>query len=74
MDLDEQAHRLRYLIRDRDAKFTTASDAVLASTGTATLPIAPQAPRMNAYAERFVRRHGLSAPARCSSPASGTCA
>ena len=44
-----------YLIRDRDAKFTATSDAVSASIGTAVLPIAPQAPRMNAYAERFVR-------------------
>jgi transposase InsO family protein len=54
-DLEEAGCRFTHLIRDRDAKFTTAFDAVLASTGTATLPIAPQAPRMNAYAERFVR-------------------
>jgi putative transposase len=44
-----------YLIRDRDTKFTAAFDAVFASIGIKTLPIAPQAPRMNAYAERFVR-------------------
>ena len=54
-DLEEAGCRSTHLIRDRDAKFTTAFDAVLASIGTATLPIAPQAPRMNAYAERFVR-------------------
>jgi putative transposase len=54
-DLEEAGCRFTHLIRDRDAKFTTAFDAVLASIGTATLPIAPQAPRMNAYAERFVR-------------------
>jgi putative transposase len=43
------------LIRHRDAKFTAAFDAVFASIGIRTLPIAPQAPRMNAYAERFAR-------------------
>jgi hypothetical protein len=36
-------------------RFTAAFDAVFASIGTAILPIAPQAPRMNAIAERFVR-------------------
>jgi transposase InsO family protein len=37
------------------AASTTAFDAVFASIGITTLPIAPQAPKMNAYAERFVR-------------------
>lgn len=54
-DLEEAGCRFTYLVRDRDAKFTAAFDAVFASIGTRTLPIAPQAPRMNAYAERFVR-------------------
>ena len=54
-DLQEAGCRFTYLVRDRDAKFTAAFDAVFASIGIRTLPIAPQAPRMNAYAERFVR-------------------
>src|SRR5690348_6924833 len=35
-------------------RFTAAFDTVFASIGITTLLIAPQAPRMNAYAERFV--------------------
>jgi transposase InsO family protein len=54
-DLEEAGSRFTYLIRDRDAKFTAAFDVVFASIGITALPIAPQAPRMNAYAERFVR-------------------
>jgi transposase InsO family protein len=42
------------MIRDRDAKFTTAFDAVLASIGIDILLTAPQAPQMNAFAERWI--------------------
>jgi transposase InsO family protein len=55
MDLDEQGHRFRYVIRDRDAKFTAAFEAVFACSGIDVVKIPPRALRANAYAERWVR-------------------
>jgi putative transposase len=53
-DLEEAGHRFTHLIRDRDAKFGTAFDLVFASIGIQILLTAPQAPRMNAVAERWI--------------------
>jgi len=53
--LKETGRRFTHLIRDRDAKFTDAFDAVVASTGIDIVESAPQCPRMNAFAERSVR-------------------
>jgi hypothetical protein len=44
-----------HLIRDRDSTFTAAPDAVFTACGIMVVTTAPQAPRMNAIAERFVR-------------------
>jgi transposase InsO family protein len=54
-DLEQAGHRFKYLIRDRDAKITAAFDTVFASIGVESVLTAPQTPRMNAIAERFVR-------------------
>jgi putative transposase len=53
-DLEEAGHQFRHLIRDRDAKFGTAFDAVFTSIGIQIALTAPQTPRMNAFTERWI--------------------
>jgi transposase InsO family protein len=54
MDIDEQATAIRFLIRDRDTKFTAAFDAVFASVGIRIVRSPIQAPRANAIMERWI--------------------
>jgi transposase InsO family protein len=53
-DLEEAGCRFTHLIRDRDEKFTAAFDAVFTFAGINVVLTAPQAPRMNAFAERWI--------------------
>jgi len=53
-DLGDQAHRVKFMIRDRGSNFTTAFDAILADAGIRTVLCNVRTPRMNAIAERWI--------------------
>jgi putative transposase len=51
MDLGERAGSLKFMIRDRDGKFTGLFDEVFRAEGIRIVLTAPQAPHMNAIME-----------------------
>jgi putative transposase len=54
MDLGEQAHRVKFMIRDRGSNVSAAFDAVLADAGIRTVLCNVRTPRMNAITERWI--------------------
>ncbi len=55
MDLQDAGRRARFLIRDRDGKYPTLFDAVLADTGIQTVLTGMRMPRMNSVMERWIQ-------------------
>ena len=54
MDLGEQAHQIKFMIRGRGPDYAAAFDAVLAGARIRTVLCSVRAPRMNAIAERWI--------------------
>ena len=54
-DLGTRIESLRFVLRDRDTKYTESFDAIFRSEDMDVLLSAPRVPRMNAHCERVIR-------------------
>ena len=54
LDLDDRASPFRFLIHDRDTKFSRSFDAIVRSEGARVILTPIQAPNANAHAERLI--------------------
>ena len=61
MDIEDESRHVRLLIRDRDGKFPSLLDTVLADAGIQVVLSSVRIPRINAIMERWIRscRHEL---------------
>jgi transposase InsO family protein len=54
MDLGERAGHFKFLIRDRDSKFTSVFDDVFVGNGVRIIRTPARSPRANSFGERYV--------------------
>ena len=54
MTLEDRVDAFKFVIRDRDTKFTAAFDAVFTAAGVRIIKAPVRAPRANAIAERWI--------------------
>jgi hypothetical protein len=72
MDLDDRDRHVRFLVHDRDSKFSAAFDAVFTGAGVRIVRTPVRAPNVNAHVERLSALFTVSASTDYSSPAAAT--
>jgi putative transposase len=65
MRLDDEGARARFLIRDRDSRFTHGLDEVVRPAGIRVIRAPVRAPRARAHAERWSQACGANALTGC---------